>query len=216
MAEEYELKQVKVRLKLSETEPLYSMEQITTPDKAAEVMADALAQMDRNTYSHSEVQGSIRQSDIPVRMDFDELMEKTEEVGLSEIEEVKSDQKTVSDFRSKIEDLFVTGQFDGMSPATIEDAVYDQVQTVIDDYGLDARIEDVIVSGSRCRGLEKEASDLDVVVDINPINTGQTGTLAEYLPNVEKYLTEKAAEIEKDKAAIIAEPEKPKQESDDS
>ena len=39
MADEYELKQVKVRLKLAEAEPLYSTEQITTPDKAAEVMA---------------------------------------------------------------------------------------------------------------------------------------------------------------------------------
>ena len=47
MADEYELKQVKVRLKLAEAEPLYSTEQITTPDKAAEVMAQALSQMDR-------------------------------------------------------------------------------------------------------------------------------------------------------------------------
>ena len=47
MADLYELQQVKVRLKLAEAEPLYSTEQITTPDKAAEVMAQALAQMDR-------------------------------------------------------------------------------------------------------------------------------------------------------------------------
>ena len=47
MAETYGLKQVQVRLKLSEAEPLYSTEQITTPDKAVEVMARALAQLDR-------------------------------------------------------------------------------------------------------------------------------------------------------------------------
>ena len=47
MADMHELKQVQVRLKLSEAEPLYSTEQITTPDKAAEVMAQALAQLDR-------------------------------------------------------------------------------------------------------------------------------------------------------------------------
>ena len=47
MSPEYKLKQVKVRLKLSEAEPLYSTEQITTPDKAAEIMAQALSQMDR-------------------------------------------------------------------------------------------------------------------------------------------------------------------------
>ena len=47
MVDEYELKQVKVRLKLAEAEPLYSTEQITMPDKAAEVMAGVLSQMDR-------------------------------------------------------------------------------------------------------------------------------------------------------------------------
>ena len=195
---------------------------------------------ERDTYSHSVVQGNIRQRDVAVRVDYNELVEQAEKVGLSEIEKVRSDQKIVSDFRAQTEELFVSDMFDGMSPATIEEAVRDQVQTVIDDYGLDARIEDVIVSGSRCRGLEREGSDLDVVVsfsgtereddlfhllheemmifgskgvvlDINPINTEQTGTLTEYLPEVEKYLTEKAIEIERDKAVIITEPEKPKQ-----
>ena len=47
MAQEYELKQVKVRLMLAEAEPLYSTERLTTPDRAVEVMSDALAQMDR-------------------------------------------------------------------------------------------------------------------------------------------------------------------------
>ena len=45
--EKYELKQVSVRLKLAEAEPLYSTEKIDTPDKAAEVMAKALAEFDR-------------------------------------------------------------------------------------------------------------------------------------------------------------------------
>ena len=47
MADLYELKQVQVRLRLSEAEPLYSTEKITTPDKAAAVMAGALSEMDR-------------------------------------------------------------------------------------------------------------------------------------------------------------------------
>lgn len=44
---EYKLKQVVVRLKLSEAEPLYSTEPITSPQKATEIMAEVLAQMDR-------------------------------------------------------------------------------------------------------------------------------------------------------------------------
>ncbi len=47
MADNYELKQVQVRLRLSEAEPLYSTESITSPEIAAKVMAGALAEMDR-------------------------------------------------------------------------------------------------------------------------------------------------------------------------
>lgn len=47
ITEGYGLKQVKVRLQLAEAELLYSTERITTPDKVTEVMAQALAQVDR-------------------------------------------------------------------------------------------------------------------------------------------------------------------------
>ena len=45
--EQYELKQVQVRLRLQEAEPLYSTEPITDSDKAVEIMAKALSEMDR-------------------------------------------------------------------------------------------------------------------------------------------------------------------------
>lgn len=45
--EGYSLKQVRVMLKLCEAEPLYSTEQLKDPVQASEVMADALAQLDR-------------------------------------------------------------------------------------------------------------------------------------------------------------------------
>ena len=92
------------------------------------------------------------------------------------------------------------------------------IQSKIEDENLDVDIVDVIVSGSRCRGIENNKSDLDMVVeykglireddlfnilneegleiagvrvDINPITERKSGTLEEYLPNVEKYLEEK-------------------------
>ena len=43
----YELKQVQVRLRLSEAGSIYSSKEITSHVRAAEVMADVLAQMDR-------------------------------------------------------------------------------------------------------------------------------------------------------------------------
>ena len=89
------------------------------------------------------------------------------------------------------------------------------MQAKIDEYDIDATIIDAVVVGSRCRGLEKDNSDLDVVVelstkereddlfntfnedglhigdvkvDINPITAQRTGTLETYLPQAEKYL----------------------------
>lgn len=41
------------------------------------------------------------------------------------------------------------------------------VQAKIEEYDIDATIVDVAVTGSRCRGLEHEGSDLDVVVELS-------------------------------------------------
>ena len=191
---------------------------------------------ERDTYTHTALQGSIRQKDVAEAVDYDDLMEKVDAVGQEEIQAVKSAQEIVAEFRAKTEEKFDTKALDGMSPATIEDAVRERALQIAEDYGLDVTIEDVIVSGSRCRGLENPDSDLDVVVsysgkeleddffnvlhdermlfgkvelDINPISTEQTGTLAEYLPGVEKYLTDKAAQIEQSKTIEFQ--EKPKQ-----
>lgn len=122
----------------------------------------------------------------------------------------------VTDFRRKTDKMF--HRIDGMGAAEIEGIVSDYVQSKIDENNLEAEIVGVVVSGSRCRGIEKVGSDLDVVleykgtiredtffdilhedemeiggvkVDINPITEGKTGTLEEYLPGVEKYLEEK-------------------------
>ena len=188
---------------------------------------------EHDRYTHTELQGNIRQKDVPEAVDYDDLMEKADEKGQEEIRVVKSDQEIVADFRAKTEELFDPKPLDGMTPATIEEAVREKVIQIAEDYGLDVTVEDVIVSGSRCRGLENAESDLDVVVsysgsereddlfntlkdehmyfgkvelDINPINVTETGTLAQYLPGVEKHLEEKAEKMEQDK--IVAFPEK--------
>ena len=193
---------------------------------------------EHDRYTHTELQGNIRQKDEPVAVDFDDLMEKADEKGQEEIRAVKSDQEIVADFRAKTEEMFDPKPLDGMTPATIEEAVREKVIQIAEDYGLDVTVEDVIVSGSRCRGLENAESDLDVVVsysgrereddlfntlkdehmyfgkvelDINPINTAETGSLAQYLPGVEKYLEEKAEKMEKDKIVAFPEKKGPKQ-----
>lgn len=52
-----------------------------------------------------------------------------------------------------------------MGAAEIESIVFDYIQSKIEENNLDAEIVGVIVSGSRCRGLEKAGSDLDVVLE---------------------------------------------------
>ena len=173
-------------------------------------------------YRDEYLQGQVYAGSEAEIVDFVELSEKAEEVEQADLEAKQAEFRennpdVVADFRAKTEELFHS--LDGQSAVDIEKTVYAYVQSQIDEYGLDAQIVDVVVSGSRCRGIEQENSDLDVVVeytgstreddlfnmlhedsiyiagiqvDINPITESRTGTLETYLPEVETYLQEKA------------------------
>ena len=173
-------------------------------------------------YRDEHLQGEVYAGSEAEIVNFEELSEKAEEVEQADLaaqqaEIIENNANVVADFRAKTEELFHS--LDGQSAEDIEKTVYAYVQAQIDEYGLDAKIVDVVVAGSRCRGMELENSDLDVVVeytgstreddlfnmlhedsiyiagikvDINPITEGRTGTLETYLPEVETYLQEKA------------------------
>ena len=173
-------------------------------------------------YRDEFLQGEVYAGSEAEIVDFEELSEKAEEVEQADLEAKQAEfsennPDVVADFRARTEELFHS--LDGQSAEDIEKTVYAYVRSQIDEYGLDAEIVDGGVSGSRCRGIEKENSDLDVVVeytgstreddlfnmlhedsiyiagiqvDINPITEGRTGTLETYLPEVETYLQEKA------------------------
>ena len=174
-------------------------------------------------YRDEFLQGEVYAGSEVEIVDFEELSEKAEEVEQADLEAKQAEFRennpdVVADFRARTEELFHS--LDGQSADDIEKTVYAYVQSQIDEYGLDAQIVDVVVSGSRCRGIEQENSDLDVVVeytgstreddlfnmlhedsiyiagiqvDINPITESRTGTLETYLPEVETYLAEKQA-----------------------
>lgn len=173
-------------------------------------------------YRDEFLQGEVYAGSEAEIVDFEELSEKAEEVEQTDLEAKQAEFRennpdVVADFRARTEELFHS--LDGQSADDIEKTVYAYVQSQIDEYGLDAQIVDVVVSGSRCRGIEQDNSDLDVVVeytgstreddlfnmlhedsiyiagiqvDINPITESRTGTLETYLPEVETYLQEKA------------------------
>lgn len=126
------------------------------------------------------------------------------------------EDRIVEEFQSRTNKLF--HKIDGHYVDEIEKIAKDYIQAKIEEEYLDVEIVDVVLSGSRCRGLEKHNSDLDMVVeykgliredvffnilnedgfeiggikiDINPITEGKSGTLEEYLPDVERYLEER-------------------------
>ena len=137
------------------------------------------------------------------------------------------EDKVIVDFRKKTDMNFHL--LDGMTAGEIEQMVSFYVQAKIIDYDIDAKIENVVLSGSRCRGIEKKGSDLDVVVlyegsiredalfnilheeqfeiagvevDINPITEEKTGPLVEYLESADQYLKEKVAEQKLEKSSV--------------
>ena len=71
--------------------------------------------------------------------------------------------KAIEDFREQTEEHF--HPVDGMNAGEIEEMVSYYVKAKIIENNLDVKVENVILSGSKCRGIEKISSDLDVVVD---------------------------------------------------
>ena len=160
---------------------------------------------------HNGAKGSIKEKDELIPIDYDGLMEKVEEA--NEVVPKNQESSIIADFRAKTNEMF--HDISEMNPAEIEETIKCHVQAKIDEYDIDATIIDAVVVGSRCRGLEKDSSDLDVVVelstnereddlfnafnedglhigevkvDINPITAQRTGTLETYLPQAEEYL----------------------------
>ena len=160
---------------------------------------------------HNGAKGSIKEKDELIPIDYEGLMEKVEEA--NEVVPKNQESSIIADFRAKTNEMF--HDISEMNPAEIEETIKCHVQAKIDEYDIDATIIDAVVVGSRCRGLEKDSSDLDVVVelstnereddlfnafnedglhigevkvDINPITAQRTGTLETYLPQAEKYL----------------------------
>ena len=201
---------------------IYDNPDVTIREALHDILEDLKSQPDYNG-----AKGNIQREDELIPMDYDGLMEKAEEANRIIPESTPS--SVVADFRAKTGELF--HDISEMNPDEIEETVKCHVQAKIDEYNIDATIVDVAVTGSRCRGLEHESSDLDVVVelstaereddlfnafnegglhigevkvDINPITAQRTGTLETYLPQVEEYLegVRQAREQEKEKAEV--------------
>ena len=185
---------------------VYDNPDVTIREALTDIIDDLKAAPD-----HNGTKGNIKVEDELIPIDYDELMEKVEEA--NEVVPKNQESSIITDFRAKTNEVF--HDISEMNPAEIEETIKCHVQAKIDEYDIDATIIDAVVVGSRCRGLEKDSSDLDVVVelstnereddlfnafnedglhigdvrvDINPITAQRTGTLETYLPQVEEYL----------------------------
>lgn len=185
---------------------VYDNSDVTIREALTDIVDDLKAAPD-----HNGAKGSIKEKDELIPIDYDGLMEKVEEA--NEVVPKNQESSIITDFRAKTNELF--HDISEMNTAEIEETIKCHVQAKIDEYDMDATIIDAVVVGSRCRGLEKENSDLDVVVelstkereddlfnafnedglhigevkvDINPITAQRTGTLETYLPQAEEYL----------------------------
>ena len=185
---------------------VYDNPDVTIKEALTDIIDDLKSAPD-----HNGAKGSIKEKDELIPIDYDGLMEKVEEA--NEVVPKNQESSIIADFRAKTNEMF--HDISEMNPAEIEETIKCHVQAKIDEYDIDATIIDAVVVGSRCRGLEKDSSDLDVVVelstnereddlfnafnedglhigevkvDINPITAQRTGTLETYLPQAEKYL----------------------------
>ena len=125
-----------------------------------EALDDILTDLRENPFDNG-TRGNIRDNDEWIPIDYDGLMEKAEAVNRIE---PQAQGNVVESFKAKTDELF--HEISEMNPAEIEETVKCHVQAQLDQYGMDAEIVDVAVVGSRCRGLEREGSDLDVVVEL--------------------------------------------------
>lgn len=128
----------------------------------------------------------------------------------------------VEPFREKTDRLFSKNK--GYSARELEQIVREYIEHIVVEYNLDIMLREVVLTGSRCRGLEHDSSDLDFVVsfsgqmredalfdilneggleiegmkvDFNPIMERESGILDEYLLEAEKYLEGKRVSSEK-------------------
>lgn len=192
---------------------IYDNQNVTIRQALDDIIEDLI-----NSPDYNGAKGTISNRDVWEPLDYDEVIEKAEMANRIGSEVLKS--RSIMDFKAKtLEKFHMIGDQD---PEAIEETVAAYIKSIIEEYEIDAEIVDLAVSGSRSRGIEKETSDLDIVVelntkeredflfntfnqyglciagikvDINPITRFQTGTLDQYLSEAEKYLERKAEDM---------------------
>lgn len=115
-----------------------------------ETLQDIVDDLKRNPDTNG-TKGHITLEDELVPMDFDEVAMETEEA--NRIGSAVYDSQIVMVFKAKTEKCF--RPINGLSATEIEELVEEYVNAKLDENDFEASIRGVVLSGSRCRGLEK-------------------------------------------------------------
>lgn len=137
-------------------------------------------------------------------------------------------QKVIDKFREQTEQFF--RPVDGKSAKDIENEIRDFLMDKIKEYDIPIQFGEIVLYGSRCRGMEKETSDIDIVVeyhgipreddlfnlfheedfcigdikvDINPIKEGKSGNIVEFLDRATYYMEQELVFSIADRYIII-------------
>ena len=159
-----------------------------------------------------------------------EMIQKTGERMREMLGTKETAQKQIENFKAETEKCF--HKIDGLNASEVEQAAGEYIVQKLAEWGADAELLGLAVIGSRCRGVEHDGSDLDIVaeyrgdireddlfgilhedglqisgikVDINPIKEAKTGTLASYLTKAQEYMDRELAFSIADRYILIHE-----------
>lgn len=153
-------------------------------------------------------------------LDFDNLVYLPNEKRSKVVSPVTQSEvlDVISDFRTRTDEHYK--KLAGYSAHNVEELAKQYIREAFRENEISADVGEVVLYGSRSRGMEHDASDLDFVaeiytdmkedalfnilhetpfeiggaaVDINPIRAEETGSLEDYLLGAERYLQQKGA-----------------------
>lgn len=181
----------------------------------------------------AELIGRIEENIQKIRKKRDispETVQKTGERMREVLGTNETDRKLIEKFKEETERCF--HKIGGMDASKIEQTVREYIERKLAEWGADAELLELAVIGSRCRGIERDGSDLDIVAeyrgdireddlfgilhedglqiggieaDINPIKEAKTGTLASYLTKAQEYMDRELAFSIADRYILINE-----------
>ena len=153
-------------------------------------------------------------------LDFDDLVYLPNEKRSKVVSPVTQSEvlDVISDFRTRTDEHYK--KLARYSAHNVEELAKQYIREAFRENEISADVGEVVLYGSRSRGMEHDASDLDFVaeiysdmkedalfnilhetpfeiggaaVDINPIRAEETGSLEDYLLGAERYLQQKGA-----------------------